>query len=157
MKEARAKLIKDLPIIGEGVPMMSASQKSIQLDDVVYTGSGTIVNKYEDEDTVAEGAIFAWRVININYKERYYRIRGITGCEESVSHDKGCPHLLVFHVFEDVQRHIQEQLERLLPKAEAKLRNEKRIVASLHTEIESVVLMKRPPAPPSANTEEVSS
>jgi len=71
MKQARAKLLKDKQIIGEGVSMMSASKKAVSLHDVLYQGSFTSNRRYRDKDEDAfEHEITAWRVIQINYKEQ---------------------------------------------------------------------------------------
>lgn len=103
MKEARARLLHDSAVVGEGVPMISVSGTDICINDVVYTAAAD-TDPYDREGPSFEFKV--WRVIQINYKERYYRIRCSTGCEQSIHHDDGCPKMKVFHAFEDAQEDV---------------------------------------------------
>jgi hypothetical protein len=109
MKEARARLLHDRAVVGDGVPMMSASSKDIHINDVVYTSDGD-VGPY-DRDEVSY-SFTAWRVIQINYKERYYRIRCADGCELSIHHEDGCPKMKVFHLLDDAKKSLARYFEK---------------------------------------------
>jgi len=83
--------------------MISASGVDVCINDVVYTATSD-TDPYDREEPTFEFKV--WRVIQINYKERYYRIRCATGCEQSIHHDDGCPKMKVFHAFEDAQEDV---------------------------------------------------
>ena len=100
--------MKDHSIVGEGVPMVSASMTPVNLHDVLYSGQGE-ASRYDDD---VKFETQPWRVIQINYKERYYRVRGAEGCEQTVFHDEGCPRTKMFHKFDELKTHIRAQLDR---------------------------------------------
>ena len=147
MKEERARLSKDLPIIGEGVPMVSSSQKAVNVGDVLFSGHANVTG-YRDHELETDFEATAWRVIQINYKERYYRIRNDDGCEESIHHGgKGCPHMRLFHDFEDVRRVMMKQLERETQKTEKKIHAREGLLRDIQSDRGSVQKMKAPDAP----------
>ena len=114
--QVRAKLLKDPPTIGEGVPMASASQKPISINDILYSGLAHVEGYSPNRELEYE--VTTWRVIQINYKERYYRIRGVDGCELSINHENGCPHLKLYHYFSGLQNNLLSLLDREKKKTE---------------------------------------
>lgn len=150
MKEARARLLKDHAVIGEGVPMISASGTDIRINDVVYTATAD-VDPYDRDEPKFEFKV--WRVIQINYKERYYRIRCATGCEQSIHHDNGCPKMKVFHSFMDAQEDVIRCFQK---EAEDNRKKAKKLEAEAQELIElcnSVMCGEAPPAPEPIATE----
>lgn len=147
MKEARARLSKDHPVIGEGVPMTSSSQKAIAIGDVLYTGTAG-VSGYRDHELKTEFSVTSWRVIQINYKERYYRIRNEEGCEESIHHgESGCPRMRVFHDFKDLQKVLLRAFERETQKTETKIHARKSLLRDIESDRGTIDSMKAPDAP----------
>src|SRR5690606_25726894 len=68
------------------VPMLTADECEIKLNDVVYDFH--FDQKYRTE--AYEGNIRAYRVISVNESSRHYRLRCEKGCESEHSFKSGC-------------------------------------------------------------------
>ena len=146
--QARAKLTKDHPVIGEGVPMSSASQKPIAIDDVLYSGT---VNVSYSRDLDYE--VLTWRVIQVNYKERYYRVRGIDGCETSIHHDDGCPRIKLYHEFNDLRINMLRGFEKEEKKTIEKIADRQLLLDTIKAGSKKVAEMMIPEVPHIVNFE----
>lgn len=123
MALTRVRLKHDPEVIGSGIPMVSASQKAFAVDDVVYTLGSVVVPKVDDgwdeeidddeQGTVKDGyGITAHRVIQINYQERYIRIRCGNGCEQTVSYGgDSCSRVRVYHRLTQVKNLALRELK----------------------------------------------
>lgn len=123
-KTDRTRLKIDTPIVGEGPAMMSRSGKKINLHDVLYTAVVAFpsgghrfqkqLDEYDDEDDLTLIAdAEAHRVIQVNYQDRYIRIRSVDGCEETIPFaDGACPRRQMFHTFDEVQKLVLNGCQR---------------------------------------------
>jgi hypothetical protein len=105
----RTPITNDYSIIGIGAPMMSFSQQPIELDDVLYTGEAGVGGYGEERDAKLE--VEAWRVIQLNYRRRYVRMRNSHGCEQTISFAEGCPRSKLYHQARDIQKELLRQLD----------------------------------------------
>lgn len=91
----RARMLKDQPVVGEGMPMHSASDDPFNVNDVVYSFSTSLKtvdddDGYdEDEDDGLPVQIIPHRVIQVNYQDRYVRVRCGNGCEATINFASG--------------------------------------------------------------------
>ncbi len=146
MKQARAELMKDAPVIGEGMPMVSASGKPIDIGDAIYTLQRFDCYPDEDDDDKSlshelEESVTAHRVIQLNYKYRYDRLRCGNGCESTIHFGQdACSRITPYHSLEDIKRIMQKRISDAcqtlrdkqaveLEKCELKLRSAARLSA----------------------------
>lgn len=113
--EGRAKLSHDFSVIGEGVPMLSADGAPLEVDTVVYSGDVTHTTsggRYTDhaKKHIINHSVLAWRVIQVNYKERYVRVRNQDGCEQTVSFHEGCAVLKLYKDFKVLKSRLRARL-----------------------------------------------
>jgi len=148
----RTRLLHDHAIIGEGVPMMSKSQKPLLLHDVVYSGEAG-VSGYDDDRHVGM-EIITWRVIQVNYQDRYVRIRNMDGCEQTVSFSEGCARLKLHHNFNDLRSDLLMQLQKAHELTKKKISERERLLLTLEGEAKKVEKMKAPEAPVKVKTSE---
>ena len=112
--DGRAKLSHDYSIIGEGIPMLSADGAEIELDGVYYSGYAkqSCSGGYnEDKKRWIDHMVQAYRVIQVNFKERYVRVRNQEGCEETVSFHEGCAVTKLYKDFNVLKSRMRAQLE----------------------------------------------
>jgi len=141
----RTRLLHDHAIIGEGIPMLSKSQKPINLHDVVFSGEAG-VSGYDGEKKV-DIELTAWRVIQVNYQDRYVRIRNADGCELTVSFAEGCARIKLHHDFNDLRSDVLMQLQKEHETTKRKIALRKRLMDVIEEEAKKIEKMKAPAAP----------
>ena len=139
--------MKDHPVIGEGVPMVSRDQGRINVGDTLYSGSASVDGGYNKKVELTVECT-SWIVIQVNYKERYYRIRNSEGCEQSIHHgDKGCPRMKVYHQFRNLASELTQRLKKEADKTEEKLAERQLLLKEIQEGAEYLAVRKPPAAP----------
>lgn len=143
---SRSRMLNDTPVIGKGLPMLSMSQKPFAIDDVVYSGRAEVKGYYQ-ENRRLELDVISWRVIQLNYKERYVRVRNEHGCEMTISFAEGCARMKLFHDFDALRQRLIEQINEEMDITRQKI-SERKIFLNQLSDAKRSTKNMNPPSPP---------
>lgn len=100
------------------VPMLTADEKEIKLNAIVYKGHWSSGYNFSKE---GKFEIEAYRVISVDNSRRHFRLRCKNGCESEYQFSKGCVRDQIFGKIENVKEKILHSIEKDLKKCSEKV------------------------------------
>ncbi len=100
------------------IPMLTADEKEIKLNAIVYKGHWSSGYNFSKE---GKFEIEAYRVISVDNSRRHFRLRCKNGCESEYQFSKGCSSQQIFGSIEKLKEKITDQIDRDVKKCFKKI------------------------------------